>query len=58
MSKSALTQTQENKTMYAVIETMQMHDHRVVALFEDYDKAKEFADQRDYYYIDEIQVLG
>ena len=60
MSKSAecvLTQTQEYKTMYAVIETMQMHDHRVVALFEDYDKAKEFADQGDYYYIDEIPVL-
>lgn len=48
----------KNNTMYAVIETMQMHDHRVVALFEDYDKAKEFANKNDYYYVDEIHVLG
>ena len=48
----------EVKTMYAVIETMRTHDHRVVALFEDYDKAKEFADTGDYYYVDEIPVLG
>ena len=48
----------EVKTMYAVIETMRTHDHRVVALFEDYDKAKEFANRGDYYYVDEIPVLG
>lgn len=48
----------KNKTMYVVIETMQTHDHRVVALFKDYDKAKEFADKGDYYYVDEIPVLG
>ena len=55
---SNMKEEPKNKTMYAVIETMQMHDHRVVALFEDYDKAKKFANKRDYYYVDEIPVLG
>lgn len=48
----------EKKVMYAVIETTRTHDHRVVALFEDYDKAKEFAGKEDYYFVDEIPVLG